>query len=113
MATATAEPLDEPPLMRPGAAGLSQAPYGVRVPASPVANWSRFVLPTTVAPAAVRRSTTGALRSRSVAKAGQPAVVGRPATSMLSFTARRRPDSGRPVVSAAETSAATSSSGGA
>jgi hypothetical protein len=37
----------------------------VRVPVSPVANWSMFVLPIGIAPAAISRSTTNALRAGS------------------------------------------------
>ena len=59
-ATATPEPELEPPDTRSGRRMSRTAPYGLRVPTSPVANWSRFVLPSTTAPAAVRRSTTGA-----------------------------------------------------
>ena len=61
-ATATAEPELEPPEIIPPPNTLSQAPYGDRVPVSPVANWSRLVLPTSTAPASIRRWTAGALR---------------------------------------------------
>ena len=40
--------------------GLRHAPYGDRVPTSPVANWSRLVLPTTTAPASTSACTAGA-----------------------------------------------------
>ncbi len=56
-ATAVAEPLDEPPEIRVGSQAFRTAPKGERVPTSPVANWSRFVLPTTTAPAARSRAT--------------------------------------------------------
>src|SRR4051794_27943533 len=53
-----------------------------------------FVLPMTVAPAATSRSTTAAEHCGTYAYAGQAAVVGTPATSMLSFTASVHPCSG-------------------
>src|SRR5438445_13874910 len=55
-ATATAEPDDEPPGISDGPNGFRGVPYGDRVPTRPVANWSRFVLPTAIAPAAQSRS---------------------------------------------------------
>ena len=36
------------------------APYGLRVPTRPVANWSRLVLPSTTAPAARSAATAAA-----------------------------------------------------
>ncbi len=60
-ATATAEPELDPPEISPGTSGDSHAPYGLRVPDSPVANWSRLVLPITIAPAACSRVMIGAL----------------------------------------------------
>ena len=62
-ATATAEPELDPPDTRAGSNTDEHAPYGDRVPTSPVANWSMFVLPTISAPAASSRRTTAALRS--------------------------------------------------
>ena len=59
----------------------------------PVANWSRLVLPTKIAPASSRRRTTVAVASGLYAKAGHAAVVGRPATSMLSLIANGTPKS--------------------
>ena len=50
-ATATALPELDPPAIRSPPKTLSGAPYGLRVPFSPVANWSRLVLPTAMAPA--------------------------------------------------------------
>ena len=60
-ATATAEPELDPPAISPPPNTLSHAPYGERVPLSPVANWSRFVLPTSSAPASSSRCTAGAV----------------------------------------------------
>lgn len=59
-ATATADPELEPPLILAGSRAPRTAPYGERVPTRPVANWSRFVVPRTRAPAARRRATAGA-----------------------------------------------------
>ena len=53
-ATATAEPELDPPAIRPGQWAFGQTPYGERTPTRPVANWSRFVLPMTTAPAATQ-----------------------------------------------------------
>ena len=62
-ATATAQPELDPPEIRSPPNTLSGAPYGERVPMRPVANWSRLVLPTTIAPAASSRATLPACRS--------------------------------------------------
>ena len=79
----------------PASGRSGQMPYGERTPTRPVANWSRLVLPTTTAPASTRRWHD---RARgpvgAYAYAGQPAVVGTPATSMLSLTASVAPASG-------------------
>jgi hypothetical protein len=56
-ATATADPELDPPEMRLASQADRTAPYGLRVPTRPVANWSRFVLPATIAPAARSRAT--------------------------------------------------------
>ncbi len=50
-----------------------------------------LVLPTTSAPASVSRCTTVADTRATREKAGQAAVVGKPATSMLSLTANGIP----------------------
>ena len=59
-ATATADPELEPPEMRSGRRESRTAPWGLRVPTRPVANWSRLVAPMTTAPAARSRATTAA-----------------------------------------------------
>src|SRR6266566_4391278 len=93
-ATATALPALLPPLTCADDATLWHAPYGERVPTSPVANWSRLVLPIGTAPAAMRRPTATADSAAGVVRIGQPAVVGTPTTSMLSLTANGIPASG-------------------
>ena len=90
-ATTEAEPELDPPLTYSGLKLLATAPCGDRVPTSPVANWSKFVLPTTMAPAARKRATTGASHSATYEYAGHAAVVGQPATSMMSLTAKGTP----------------------
>src|SRR3984885_13511260 len=93
-ATATADPALEPPEILAGSHALRTAPYGLRVPTRPVANWSRLVLPSTTAPAARSRTTAVASRAGRYSYEGAPAVVGSPATSMLSLTAATSPASG-------------------
>ena len=110
-ATTTAEPELDPPLTSLGSTTLTHAPYGVRAPTRPVANWSRFVLPIGTAPASTRRSTTAADSPGVRANAGQAAVVGTPATSMLSFTANGTPPSGRSAPRARSARPTTSSRG--
>ena len=90
-ATATAEPELDPPGTSVGSRTFGGVPYGERVPTRPVANWSRLVLPTTIAPAARSRATTSASTSGTYAAPGHAAVVGTPATSMLSLTTNGTP----------------------
>ena len=59
-ATDTADPEEEPPGTILGSRVFLGTGCGVRTPTSPVANWSRLVLPTGIAPAARNRATTGA-----------------------------------------------------
>ena len=70
---------------------LVHAPYGERVPTRPAANWSRLVLPSAIAPASTSACTTGDDAAGEYANSGQAAVVGCPATSMLSLTANGMP----------------------
>src|SRR5919204_5889708 len=58
LATAAADPLDEPPGTRSGSHGFRVAPYAEFSPDEPMANSSQFVLPTRTAPAARRRDQT-------------------------------------------------------
>src|SRR5580658_9851493 len=90
-ATTEADPELEPPLMYSGRKVFGTIPYGERVPTRPVANWSRLVLPATMAPASRSRRTTVASDVGMYANCGQAAVVGHPATSMLSLTAKGTP----------------------
>ena len=92
-ATATALPELDPPEIMLGSETDRGMPYGDRVPFSPVANWSRFVLPTRMAPASSSLRTAVAVSTGAYAKPGHAAVVSQPATSMLSFTANGMPHS--------------------
>ena len=58
------------PARAPASNTLRGMPYGLRVPTSPVANWSRLVLPSSTAPASSRRCTAGAVVPRRVGEAG-------------------------------------------
>src|SRR6266567_6225721 len=96
-ATATAEPLDDPPGSRPGSSGLAGVPDHGFTPLADQHSSVRLVLPTIRAPARRAAATTGASRSAGPACsaiAWQPAVVGRPSTSMQSLTASRGPSPG-------------------
>jgi hypothetical protein len=59
-ATAEADPLDEPPGTRPGAAGFNGVPSCAFSPRMPSDTSSVIVLPTTEAPASSRVCTTHA-----------------------------------------------------
>src|SRR6266516_7188043 len=101
VATATADPLDDPPGTRAGSIGLTGVPNAVLIPLMPYASSWRLTLPARHAwPRAIaaRRpvmhtasAAAGLARS---ATARLPAVVGRPATSMRSLTATRSPGPG-------------------
>ena len=54
-------PLEEPPVVLPGCAGLWQVPYHAFWPITLQANSGRCVLPTTTAPASTSRCTAAAL----------------------------------------------------
>ncbi len=80
-ATAAADPLEEPPGVRPRSRGLAVGP------GAKYANSVVTVLPTTTAPSDVSSATSGAVVStRSGEVIGDPQRVGRPATSMMSLT---------------------------
>src|SRR5690606_34514793 len=101
-ATAADDPPDDPPGTRAVSSGLRVVPNAEFSVDDPIANSSRFVLPTTIAPASASRVTT-------VASYGgfQPSrmrdehVVGTPRVHMLSFSATGTPASGPGSVPAA------------
>src|SRR5262245_42359584 len=61
-ATAAADPPEEPPGTRVGSQGLRVGPKAEFSVEDPMANSSRLVLPSTIAPAARRRATAVASR---------------------------------------------------
>ena len=96
-AAADADPDDDPPGTRSGAAGFRGVPVNGFSPSMPNETSSVAVLPFIEAPAASRRSTTQACwRGRGCARSqsGLPPPVGQPAMSIRSLTAKCRPDSG-------------------
>src|SRR5690242_16425365 len=80
-ATATPEPLDEPPGVRctPRSHGFHGVPICVLVPNEPIANSTVWVLPRTIMPAPISRSASVAVTgdTRSI-HAFEPPVVTRP-----------------------------------
>src|ERR1039457_4284631 len=97
LATATAEPLDEPPGTRPASSGFTGVPDHGFVPAADQHSSVRLVLPTILAPDRPAAATPAAACAAGLACSGvarQPAVVGRPSTSMQSLPASRGPSPG-------------------
>src|SRR5579864_5353177 len=93
-ATATAEPLEDPPGIRAGSSGLIGVPNHWLVPSGSIASSCRFVLPTIRAPAArapARHAASAVAGAAPRSTARDPAVVGTSATSMRSLTASRGP----------------------
>jgi hypothetical protein len=96
-ATATPEPLDEPPGVRctRGSHGLRGVPRCVFVPKLPIANSTVCVLPSTIIPAAMRRSASVAVTGDTrLAQTFEPPVVTRPSRSTRSLRAMGTPCSG-------------------
>ena len=80
VATATAEPPDEPAGLSSGFQGLRVAPNSSLTVLAPVANSGVLVLASTMAPAALRRRTTSASSVGTWSlKSGEPNVVRMPA----------------------------------
>ena len=89
VATATADPLEDPPGRRRGSLGFTGVPAQWFTPFADQHSSVSPVLPTIRAPASRADATTAAsltAGSAISATTGQPAVVGTPATSMQSFT---------------------------
>ncbi len=96
-ATATAEPLDDPPGTRRGSAGFTGVPDQGFTPLADQHSSVRLVLPAIRAPARLVVATTAASLAAGLACSAttwQPAVVGRPSMSMQSLTASRGPSPG-------------------
>jgi hypothetical protein len=92
--TATADPLDEPPGISAASSGLTGVPNQGLVPSGSTASSCRLTLPTIRASAALAPARHAASRSAGFAmrsSAREPPVVGVPAMSMMSLTARRGP----------------------
>src|SRR5438067_10402621 len=93
-ATATADPLEDPPGTKVGSKGFVGLPNHWLRPVVPNASSWRLALPTIRAPAArapARHAASANAGVASSATALQPAVVGTPSTSMRSLTARWTP----------------------
>src|SRR3954468_475370 len=87
-ATATAEPPDEPPGTRAGSHGLRAGPNAECSVEEPIANSSRFVLPTMLHPPRRSRATAVASNGeRNLPRIREAHVVGMSVVTMLSFTA--------------------------
>ena len=96
-ATATADPLDDPPGSRRGSAGFTGVPDHGLTPLADQHSSARLVLPTIRAPARRAAVTTAASLAAGRACSAinwQPTVVGRPSMSMQSLTASRGPSPG-------------------
>src|SRR5436190_11130099 len=94
-ATAAAEPPLDPPGTRVGSCGLRVGPNAEFSVEDPIANSSRFVLPTRTAPASRSRVTAVAsYGGRHPSRIFDEHVVGIPRVHMLSFSASGTPASG-------------------
>ena len=96
-ATATPEPLDDPPGVRctAGSHGLRGVPMCVLVPQPPIANSTVCVLPSTIIPAeTTRRASVAVVGDTRFAQTFEPPVVTRPSRSTRSLSAIGTPCSG-------------------
>src|SRR5213075_2603317 len=94
-ATAAADPPDDPPGTSSGATGFFVTPNALYSVDEPIANSSRFVLPTMTAPAAASRSMAVALYGGSQpSRMREEQVVGTPRVQRLSLSAIGTPASG-------------------
>ena len=92
VATATAEPPDEPAALSAGFQGLRVAPNTGLTVLAPAANSGVLVLASAMAPAALRRRTTSASSSGTKsANSGDPKLVRMPAVCVTSLTPMGRP----------------------
>lgn len=78
VATATADPDEEPPGIILSSSAFFGTPRGVRVPFNPAANWSMLTLPMQMHPAFCSAETTGALGLWSVRKGWASGSCGHP-----------------------------------
>ena len=99
VATATAEPPEEPAGLSSGFQGLRVAPNSSLTVLAPVANSGVLVLASTIAPAALRRRTTSASSVGTLSSnSGEPNVVRIPAVTVTSLMPIGRPCSGPSAV---------------
>src|ERR1700730_4964640 len=82
--TLTAFPLEEPPEIYSLLNINFVLPYGLRHPVRPVASWSKFVFPMSIAPSSTTFSYTTADFVGMKARGGQAVVVKIPLISILS-----------------------------
>src|SRR5579859_1629908 len=99
-ATPAADPELEPDGLRPRSYGLAVWPPRVDQPLTEwvdrkFAHSDRLALPMITAPASRRRVVRNASSGADESSAGEPAVVGMPATAMLSLTSTGMPSSAR------------------
>ncbi len=95
VASATAEPPEEPAQLLVRSCGLAVAPYTALRVFAPALHSGLLVLPSAMAPAARRVATmASSLTGRLSRKISEPNVVGRPATSNISLMPSGRPCSG-------------------
>ncbi len=95
VARATASPPLEAPGVRDGSHGLTVAPHSSLSVCQRIAKLGRLVRPIGIAPAALRRSTTGASSfGYAPESAMSPCVVGVPRRSMFPLTVKGMPCNG-------------------
>src|SRR5436305_4618826 len=98
-ATAAAEPPEEPPATREGSHGLRVGPNAECSVDEPMANSSRFVLPTIDAPPARRRATAVASNGETkFVRMRDAHVVGMSVVTMLSLIAMGWPSGARSLI---------------
>ena len=109
-ATVAAEPPEEPPGTRSRSHGLCVGPNAECSVEEPIANSSRFVLPTITAPASFSRCTTvQSMIGTKPSSIFEAAVVWIPCVESRSFTATGTPVSGPASPAARRASAASAS----
>src|ERR1041384_502683 len=95
LATAPADPPEEPPGTRSGASGFRAGPYALFSVDEPIANSSMFDLATITAPARRRRAIAVASYGLTYpSRMREPQEVGSDVVAMLSFTTTGTPSSG-------------------
>src|SRR2546421_108254 len=108
VASAAAEPPDDPPAIRPGATGFGTVPKCGFSDVTPYANSCRFVLPTFAYPLdSARRTDSAVVDGTCSANTAEPYVVVSPAVSSRSLTASRMPAGGSAGIARKIPSAAT------